>query len=128
LQPMIFGRTVRCVRASLLALFVLSQGVGVIPLIYDHTLNVYETTPVAAHGNPDVKATVASPDADHHHGALDLHDQCCALHTLAGPLPPVIDAAPVAFASVRTVPDESIALTGGNPGVLDRPPRPVPLS
>jgi hypothetical protein len=125
---MIFGRTIRCVRASLLALFVLSQGLGVIPLIYDHTLNVYETTPVAAHGHPDVKATVTSPDADHHHGALDLHDQCCALHTLAGPLPHVIDAAPVAFASVRIVPSKSIALTGSNPGVLDRPPRPVPLS
>ena len=105
-----------------------AQVAGVIPLIYDHTLNVYETAPVAAHGHAHVKPTVANPDADHHHGALDLHDQCCALHTLAGPLPHVIDAAPVAFASVRIVPDESIALTGANPGVLDRPPRPVPLS
>jgi hypothetical protein len=125
---MTFVRTIRCLRASLLALFVLSQGVGVVPLIYDHTLNVYEAVPVAAHGHAHIRPTVASPDADHRHGALDLHDQCCALHTLAGPLPHVIDAAPVAFASVRIAPDESIALTGANPGVLDRPPRPVPLS
>jgi len=125
---MTFVRTIRCLRASLLALFVVAQVAGVVPLIYDHTLNVYETAPVAAHGHAHVKPTVANPDADHHHGALDLHDQCCALHTLAGPLPHVIDAAPVAFASVRIVPDESIALTGANLGVLDRPPRPVPLS
>jgi hypothetical protein len=125
---MMFVRTIHCVRASLLALFVLSQVVGVIPLIYDHTLNVFETAPVAAHRHPHVKPTIANPDADHHHGALDLHDQCCALHTLAGPLPYVIDAAPVDFASIRIMPDELVALTGNDPPALDRPPRPVPLS
>jgi hypothetical protein len=125
---MIFVRTTHCVRASLLALFVLSQVVGVIPLLYDHTLNVFETAPVAAHGHSHVKSTAANPDADHHHGALDLHDQCCALHTLAGPLPYVIDAAPVDFASIRIMPDELAALTGNDPPFLDRPPRPVPLS
>jgi hypothetical protein len=125
---MTFVRTIRCVRASLLALFVVAQVAGVIPLIYDHTLNVYEAVPVAAHRHANVKPTVANPDGDHHHGALDLHDQCCALHTLAGPLPNTIDAAPIGFESVRMIPDEWIALAGGTPGVLDRPPRPVPLS
>jgi len=125
---MTFVRTIHCLRASLLALFVVAQVAGVIPLIYDHTLNVYETAPVAAHGHAHVKPTVANPDADHHHGALDLHDQCCALHTLAGPLPHVIDAAPVAFASVRIATDMSIKLTVAISGVLGRPPRPVPLS
>ena len=125
---MTFVRTIRCLRASLLALFVVAQVVGVIPLIYDHTLNVYEATPVAAHGHALVKATVGNPDADHHHGALDLHDQCCALHTLAGPLPHVIDAVSVNFLSVRRTPEALIVLTGGNPSVLDRPPRPVPTS
>jgi hypothetical protein len=123
-----FARTVRCFRASLLALFVTAQVAGVVPLIYDHTLNLYEAAPVAAHGHGHASPTIANPDADHHHGAIDLHDQCCALHTLAGPLPPVIDAAPVSVASVRLVQSELLALSGGNPGVLDRPPRPVPLS
>src|ERR1700730_8404368 len=128
LQHMIFLRTIRCLHASLLALFVVAQVAGIIPLIYEHTLNVYEATPVAAHGHPHVKPTAANPDADHHHGALDLHAQCCALHTLAGPLARPIDDAPVDFVSVRIAPDELIALTGGKPGVLDRPPRPLPLS
>jgi hypothetical protein len=125
---MTFVRTIRCLRASLLALFVIAQMVGVIPLIYDHTLNIYEMMPVAAHEHAHIKPTVANPDADHHHGALDLHDQCCALHTLAGPLPHIIDAIAVGFVSVRIRSDELIALTGDDPAVLDRPPRPVPLS
>jgi hypothetical protein len=125
---MTFVRTLRCLRASLLVLFTVTQVVGVIPLIYDHTLNVYEASPVAAHSHADVKPTAARPDADHHHGALDLHDQCCALHALAGPLPRAIEAVPLGFVSVRMTPEELIALAGGDPTVLDRPPRPLPVS
>src|ERR1700736_6120534 len=127
-QRTTFVRTIHNLRAVLLGLFVLAQVAGVIPLIYEHTLNVFETVPVKAHGHPHVRPDIEHPDADHHHGALDLHDQCCALHTLAGPLPQPIDDAPVDFVSVRIAPDELIALTGGKPGVLDRPPRPLPLS
>ena len=69
---MTFVRTVRGLRASLLALFVVAQVAGVIPLLYDHTLNVYETTPVGVHKHPHVKPTFTNPDADHHHGALEV--------------------------------------------------------
>jgi hypothetical protein len=68
-----FSRTMRGFRACILGLFVVAQVAGVIPLIYDHTLNIYETAPVAAHKHPLANATVANPDADHHHGLLDLH-------------------------------------------------------
>ena len=125
---MTFLRTIRCVRLSLLAFFVLAQVAGVVPLIYDHTLNVYETVPVSAHAHAHVKPTITEPDADHHHGALDLHDQCCALHTLSGPLPHVAGAAPVNFAGVLIVPEQPVALIGTNPASLDRPQRPLPLS
>ena len=125
---MTFLRTIRCVRLSLLAFFVLAQVAGVVPLIYDHTLNVYETVPVSAHAHAHVKPTITEPDADHHHGALDLHDQCCALHTLSGPLPHVAGAAPVNFAGVLIVPEQPVALIGTDPASLDRPPRPLPLS
>jgi hypothetical protein len=125
---MTFLRTIRSFHAALLALFVVAQVAGVIPLIYEHTLNVYETTPVAAHGHSFATPSIANPDADHHHGAISLHDQCCALHALAGPLPYVISPTPADFRSVRIIPVELIALTGGIPSVLDRPPRPMPLS
>jgi hypothetical protein len=122
-----FVRAIRCFRACLLGLFVVAQVAGIVPLIYDHTLNIYETAPVAAHGHQPVNPTVANPDADHHHGSLDLHDQCCALHTLAGPLPHVLDATPAHFMSMRIVPSKVIALTGGKPSLPDRPPKPVSL-
>src|SRR5262245_20659803 len=125
---MLLARTIRCLRACLLGLFVVAQVAGVVPLLYDHTLNIYETMPVATHEHRLVNPTAANPDADHHHGLLDLHDQCCALHTLAGPLPHVIDAVPVAFLSIRLAPEELIAPAGGSPAVLDRPPRLVPVS
>lgn len=106
----------------------LSQVVGVVPLICEHTLNVYETVPVTAHVHQYVTPTVTNPDADHHHGILDLHDQCCALHTLAGPLPQVAQAAPVTFAGMLIALDQSATLAGIDPPDIDRPPRPLPLS
>jgi hypothetical protein len=122
-----FVRTIRCFRACLLGLFVVAQVAGVVPLIYDHTLNVAETTPVGAHHHPHVKPTAANPDADHHHGLLDLHDQCCALHMLTGPLPEILDTSSVEFALARLAPAEQMMPVGGSPGLLDRPPKSVPL-
>jgi hypothetical protein len=82
---MTFFRTIRWFRAYLLAFFVAAQVGGVAPLLYDHTLNLTETTPIPSHAHKQVSNTFTAPDADHHHGALDLHDQCCALHTSLRP-------------------------------------------
>jgi hypothetical protein len=120
-------RTIRCLRASLLAIFVVARVMGVIPLLHDHTLNVYEAAPVAAHNHPHVHPTFAHPDADHHHGALGLHDQCCTLHTLTAPLPQTTGVVRVHFASEPIFAVELTVPSGGNPTVLDRPPKP-PLS
>jgi len=120
-------RVIRCLRACLLGLFVAAQIAGVVPLLYDHTLNVVETVPVSAHHHRHVEPTATNPDADHHHGLLGLHDQCCALHMLTGPLPAMPDTSQVEFALARLAPDELIAPTGGMPGLLDRPPKPLPL-
>jgi len=125
---MSFVRNIQCVRACLLAIFVVAQVVGVVPLLYHHTLNVYETAPVVAHNHPHIQATAAHPDADHHHGALDLHDQCCALHMLAAPLPQIAGVARVDFAGEPIFAVEPAALSAGNPAVLDRPPKPLPLT
>ena len=125
---MTFVRNIRGLRASLLAIFVVAQIAGVIPLIYDHTLNVYETTPVAAHKHSHLHPSVANPDTDHHHGALNLHDQCCTLHMLAAPLPQVGGVSRIDFASTAVFAVELTALSGSDPAVLDRPPKPLPLS
>jgi hypothetical protein len=124
---MTFFRTIRWFRASLVAFFVIAQVAGVIPLIYDHTLNVFETTPIAAHTHVHAQSSIAPPDSDHHHGVLDLHDQCCALHTLTGPLPQAANTASTGFVGVRLPPAAPIALAQGAPSLPDRPPRPLPL-
>jgi hypothetical protein len=119
-------RTIRCIRGCILALFVVAQVAGVVPLMHDHTLNVFETTPVAGHSHIHTGSTIAAPDSDHHHGVLDLHDQCCALHALAGPLPRITDAVPSQLAGIRMIPVAAIALSDGAPVLIDRPPRPKP--
>ena len=124
---MTFARTIRCLRACLLGLFVAAQIAGVVPLLYDHTLNVVETVPVGAHHHRHVEPTATNPDTDHHHGLLGLHDQCCALHMLTGPLPEILDTSSVAFALARLAPAEVVVLTGGISGLPDRPPKPLPL-
>jgi len=120
--------TIRGLRAFLLGLFLAAQLVGVVPLIYDHTLNTYEGAPVAGHAHVAVNSAVATPDADHHHGMLDLHDQCCALHTLAGPMPPAIEVAAVELAGRRIIAVPATALVQAGPALPDRPPKLVPLT
>jgi hypothetical protein len=121
-------RTIRCIRTSLLALFVAAQTLGMLPLLRDHTLNIYETVPVATHQHSHIGSHGSPVDADHHHGALDLQDQCCALHALSGPLPHAPTAAPALLRSVFLAPTEPLALIGTQPSGLDRPPRPSSLS
>ena len=104
---------------------VLSIIVWVGRLIYEHTLNVFDAA--QADGDHD-HVTPTAPGADHHHGILDVHDQCCALHTLAGPLPGVADVALANLSlSVRIAPAALVALADTYPGRLDRPPKPMPL-
>jgi hypothetical protein len=119
---------IRCLRALLPVLFLTAQIAGVLPLLHDHTLNVYETTPVASHQHGNVTATAAQLDADHHHGVLDLHDQCCALHALSGPLPHMPSAPPMILLSIKIAPPALRALIGLQPTALDRPPRSSSLS
>lgn len=122
---MSFVRTVRYLRSCLLGLFVFAQIAAVIPAMYEHVINVYETTPVATHHH--VRTNIAAPDADHHHGITDFQDQCCALHLLAGPLPRAISVVPVAAVGVRISLLEIVDLSYLNLRRLDRPPKSLPL-
>jgi hypothetical protein len=103
--------------------FALAQIAGVSPLLYEQTLNAYETTPAASQHHVRIAAT--APDAGHHHGVLDFHDQCCALHTLAGPLPDITAIVPVASPGAPITPPALIAPTTTDPSQLDRPPKPL---
>lgn len=121
---MSFVRTLRWVRSCLLGCLVFAQ-VAVVLSMHDHILNVYETVPVATHHH--VRTNIAAPDANHHHGVTDFQDQCCALHSLAGPLPHQVNVMPVAFEGARIPLPELFALTYLNYHRLDRPPKSLPL-
>jgi hypothetical protein len=117
----------RMLRYWLLGLYVVAQAVGVVPLMYDHTLNIYETTPVAGHVHIHLASETGQPDADHHHGLLGFHDQCCALHSLSGPLPLVLALALAESVGNPLPPVKLIALVSWHPARLDRPPKSLPL-
>jgi hypothetical protein len=117
----------RRLRRLLLGLYLAAQVAGVVPLIHDHTLNVFETTPIVGHVHVQLASSTAQPDADHHHGLIDFHDQCCAIHSLSGPLPPAITVAPGQTAGIPVSPAQLIALVSRHPARLDRPPKSLPL-
>ena len=123
---MALART-RWLRRLLTGLYLAAQVAGVVPLIHDHTLNIFETTPIAGHVHVHLASNTAQPDADHHHGLIDFHDQCCAIHSLSGPLPPAIAVAPAETAGIPVSPAPLIARVGFHPARLDRPPKSLPL-
>jgi hypothetical protein len=110
-------------RSLLLGLFLVAQPAGVIPLMYDHTLNVYETTPVAGHNHAHPAGHSTQPDADHHHGVINFQDQCCTIDTMSGPMPSSISIALVETAPIQASPAELIASVTCHPARLDRPPK-----
>jgi hypothetical protein len=117
---------VRMLRSWLLGLYIAAQAVGVVPLMYDHTLNVYKTTPVAGHSQLTIDIT--QPDPVRPHGLIDFHDhQCCAICSLLGPLPPAVSSASAESAAIRVPPAELLALVSCHSARLDRPPKSLPL-
>jgi hypothetical protein len=110
-------------RQCLLGLYLIAQVVGVFPLVYGHAFIVSETTPAAGHVH--LAADAGRRDTNqHHHGFADCRDQCCAICSLTGPLPPNAslalrerEAAPAPLAV-------SAALISWHPSRLDRPPKP----
>jgi hypothetical protein len=78
-------RRIQTIRALVTALFVAAQLVGVVPLLCDHTKEVYENSLSVAATHSEVTSVSAAPDMGDPDS--DLHDDCCALHSLAGPLP-----------------------------------------
>jgi len=116
---------VRILRSWVLGLYVAAQVIGLVPLIYEHTLDVYKAVTVAGH----VQATggKTQQDSDGHHGLNGSHDQCCAIHSLTGPLAPMVTLALVETAAIRVSPPQLAALVSWHSARLDRPPKSLPL-
>jgi predicted cobalt transporter CbtA len=119
-------RRVQSVRALLTALFVATQVIGVVPLLSDHTKEVYERAlAVTAAPSEAIPANSASDRID---PDGDLDDDCCALHSLAGPLPNVASIAAGDLVSAHVLPKPASPLAGRHSTVLERPPKHTPSS
>jgi hypothetical protein len=116
---------VHILRSWVLGLYIAAQVLGLVPLIYEHTLDVYKAVNAASH----VQATSGKTqhDSDRHRGLSDSHDKCCAIHSLTGPLAPAVSLALVETAAMRVSPAELVALISWHSARLDRPPKALPL-
>jgi hypothetical protein len=135
MRPQVFSLAqLRCFGPFLLALFVLAQGAGVVPLISTHIQHALETgQDIAA----DLSQSSSIDHVHHHHarhdggqhehGTDDPNDQCCTLHHhLAGVVPiEIIASQRSAALSIVMAPRRS--LTGTDPHTLERPPK-LPLA
>jgi hypothetical protein len=104
-----------------LGLFLLAQIAGVMPVMFDHAVHVFESQPALAdahdHGTP-------GRHGDHRHGVGDVKDECCALHHhLAGLIPVPIPGAALSLAPARLVAPRLRTLESADPILLDRPPK-----
>ena len=116
---------VRTLRSWLLGLYIAAQVIGLVPLIYEHTLNIYQR---AAHSGP------CSTFERHNPTWLRpptrpnrFPRRCCAIHSLAGPLPPAVSLVLEECATSRVSPAELVVLVSWHSARLDRPPKALPL-
>jgi hypothetical protein len=105
----------------LLGLFLIAQLAGVVPVMFDHAVHVFESQPALS--------SVHDHDApgrhgDHRHGIADVKDECCSLHHhLAGVLPFALRAVAISFVAVLMVAPPARALASADPILLERPPK-----
>jgi hypothetical protein len=114
-------QTMRRFGPWLLGLFLLAQLAGVVPVMFDHAVHVFESQPAVSsahdHGAP-------GRHGDHRHGIADVKDECCSLHHhLAGVLPFTVRAVSINFAAVLMVAPPTRALASADPVLLERPPK-----
>ena len=111
----------RLLRRWLLGIYLIAQAAGVFPLMYGHTLVVYETMPAVSNGH--LANDAGRPETNHRHGLIDYHDQCCTLHSLTGPLPPIASPALIEREATQLFSVTSVTLVSWHPSRLDRPPK-----
>jgi hypothetical protein len=119
--PLTSLQTMRRFGPWLLGLFLIAQLAGVVPVMFDHAVHVFESQPAVASAHDH---SASSRHGDHRHGIADVKDECCSLHHhLAGVLPFTVRAVSISFAAVRMVVPPARALASADPILLERPPK-----
>ncbi len=118
---MAWCRTIRGLVPWLISLFLVAQLAGVVPFEYIHP------TPALAHAAAHDHGSVGHK---HHHDGTKqdgaIADQCCALHSLAGVLSPLLAASiPSDLIGHPMAAELTEHGSGIDAGRLDRPPKPL---
>ena len=109
----------------LLGLFLIAQLAGVVPVMFDHAVHVFESQPALADA-PDHSAP--GRHGDHRHGVGDVKDECCSLHHhLVGIIHLSIPTAAFPLAAVPLVVPPLRTLASADPILLERPPKSLSL-
>jgi hypothetical protein len=105
----------------LLGLFLIAQLVGIVPVMFDHAVHVFESQPALA-GAHDHSAP--GRHGDHRHGVGDVKDECCSLHHhLVGIVHFPIPTAAFLLTAVLLVVPPLRTLASADPILLERPPK-----
>ena len=104
-----------------LGLFLVAQIVGIVPVMFDHSVHVFESQPALADAHDH---TAPGRHGDHRHGIGDVKDECCALHHhFAGIIPITAPTVTFTLTAVRVVASPLRALASADPILLERPPK-----
>jgi len=105
----------------LLGLFLVAQLAGVVPVMFDHAVHVFESQPVLADAHDH---SAPGRHGDHRHGIGDVKDECCSLHHhLAGVLPFTVRVASFNLIARPMLVPPTRALASADPILLERPPK-----
>jgi len=105
----------------LLGLFLIAQLAGVVPVMFDHAVHVFESQPALASAHDH---SAPGRHGDHRHGIGDVKDECCSLHHhLAGVLPFTVRVTSFSLAPQPMLVPPARALASADPILLERPPK-----
>jgi hypothetical protein len=105
----------------LLGLFLLAQLAGVVPVMFDHAVHVFESQPAVSSAHDH---SAPGRHGDHRHGIGDVKDECCSLHHhLAGVLPFTVRVTSFSLAARPMLVAPARALASADPILLERPPK-----
>ena len=130
MAPMLASINIRCWGRWLLGLFLLAQGVGILPLTAVHLQHAFASEQDIA---ADLKETgrVSHPhqhhahhgQGEHDHGAADATDQCCTLHHHLAGVVSVWASTGVTAAPQHAAPHPVPRLESADQRSLERPPK-----
>jgi len=105
----------------LLGLFLLAQLAGVVPVMFDHAVHVFESQPALADAHDH---SAPGRHGDHRHGVGDVTDECCSLHHhLVGIVHFPTPTAAFLLTAVLLVVPPLRTLASADPILLERPPK-----